>query len=441
MSRRSQNRNQYETTTVGELAAGAFSVTVDSAAGLITDQDMYLVIEPDVPGQREWILIESITGNQFNIANPNGRNLTGSDGDLTHPAGSKIRSVPSQQIFEDIFQDTEDDELAFSNHEDDAGNPHAPALYLKVADTDALYVKLVGDTMTGLLILSADPSAALGAATMQYTDAAQQAAEDFASGLDHDHATPIAVHAALADVHHVAFVEADADLLYLPLGGGALTGELDMSGNAIFGLPTPNNDGDAASKGYVDGEIFSGNHDNLAGVSTSDHHVRYSDANARSAVDNGTYLKLAGGTMSGDLNMGDSTIRNSQPFGCDVYNTAAQNLNNGSWTVMAINTERYDDHQDFNTGNSRYTAPEAGLYAFGCSTRIDSIPSDYRVGVFHITGATYEQWGVDIVGGVLTVFGMRQMTGGQWLQPAVYVNIGSTFTLANFSRFWVAKVA
>lgn len=31
-----------------------------------------------------------------------------------------------------------------------------------------------------------------------------------------------------------------------------MTGEIDMGLNAIFGLPTPNNDGDAASKGYVD---------------------------------------------------------------------------------------------------------------------------------------------------------------------------------------------
>ena len=36
---------------------------------------------------------------------------------------------------------------------------------------DARYVKKAGDTMTGLLVLSADPAAALGAATKQYVDA------------------------------------------------------------------------------------------------------------------------------------------------------------------------------------------------------------------------------------------------------------------------------
>ena len=44
-------------------------------------------------------------------------------------------------------------------------------------------VAKAGDTMTGLLVLSADPSANLGAATKQYVDAAQSAAEDYADGL------------------------------------------------------------------------------------------------------------------------------------------------------------------------------------------------------------------------------------------------------------------
>lgn len=45
------------------------------------------------------------------------------------------------------------------------------AVTLDQTVTDALYVKKAGDTMTGLLVLSADPTAALGAATKQYVDA------------------------------------------------------------------------------------------------------------------------------------------------------------------------------------------------------------------------------------------------------------------------------
>ena len=45
------------------------------------------------------------------------------------------------------------------------------AVTLDEAVTDARYVLKAGDTMTGLLVLSADPTAALGAATKQYVDA------------------------------------------------------------------------------------------------------------------------------------------------------------------------------------------------------------------------------------------------------------------------------
>ncbi|MDV2502682.1 MAG: hypothetical protein RX318_01855 [bacterium] len=45
------------------------------------------------------------------------------------------------------------------------------AQYHNDARGDARYVELGGDTMTGLLVLSADPAAALGAATKQYVDA------------------------------------------------------------------------------------------------------------------------------------------------------------------------------------------------------------------------------------------------------------------------------
>lgn len=52
------------------------------------------------------------------------------------------------------------------------------AVTLDETVTDARYVKKAGDTMTGLLVLSADPTAALGAATKQYVDAVSQKLTD-----------------------------------------------------------------------------------------------------------------------------------------------------------------------------------------------------------------------------------------------------------------------
>lgn len=66
-------------------------------------------------------------------------------------------------------------------------------------------VSKAGDTMTGLLVLSADPSANLGAATKQYVDAAQSAAENYADGLatNYEVSGAVSTHAGLTSTHGV----------------------------------------------------------------------------------------------------------------------------------------------------------------------------------------------------------------------------------------------
>ena len=82
----------------------------------------------------------------------------------------------------------------------------------------------------------------------------------------------ISIHAGLPDVHHVAFVQGDADLLYevinavathvalpdahiqyiLVAGTRAFTGEQSMGSNKLTNLSTPTAGADAATKDYVD---------------------------------------------------------------------------------------------------------------------------------------------------------------------------------------------
>lgn len=64
----------------------------------------------------------------------------------------------------------------------------------------------------------------------RYTDAEADAR---AALQDHDHATPIAAHAALSSAHHARYTDAEAIAAvvpsdYLPLAGGTMLGDLDM---------------------------------------------------------------------------------------------------------------------------------------------------------------------------------------------------------------------
>lgn len=275
MSRRSQVRNQFETQLSGTLAVGSFVMAVDSTAGFEIDEPIYLAIDPDVPGTREWVRVISITGNTFNIDpspndhGANGRNLDGSDGDLEHLSGAKVRSVSTEQIYLDIFQDQEDGELDLTQHQTDGGDPHAQAGYLTQDETDLLYVQLAGSTLDALAFIKTPETSGFSNEDLVpkiYVDAADVVvlsdANAYSDSLDHDHATPIAAHAAIADAHqptqtflhedltdvspdqhHVAFVEADADLLYLPLTGGAMSGPI-LQGNGTAAAPSYSFGGD-----------------------------------------------------------------------------------------------------------------------------------------------------------------------------------------------------
>ncbi len=205
MTRRTNNYNAFEAGTTGPLAIGATSVAVDSAAGLVAP--LYLVIDPDDPSKREWVRVNTINVNNLeNLV----RNLPGSVGDVLHDAGAKVRSVPTKQIFDDVFQDMEDNLLTHNLHVSSSGDPHAAAGYLTVPVGDARYLQLDGGTMSGFLTLFADPTSPLHSASKQYADALETAANAYSDSLDHDHTTPIAAHAGSADAHHFKYTDTEA---------------------------------------------------------------------------------------------------------------------------------------------------------------------------------------------------------------------------------------
>ncbi len=146
----------------------------DLAAAVVTKGTLtsssILTIEPDDDAQREIIRFNGVFGGStFVTQNVSFRYLPGSaaPSGLTHPSGSIVRSTPTAQHLEDINDRVD----ALDHGADLAGlgdDDHTQ--YHNDARGDARYVELAGDTMTGLIVLSADPSVALNAATKQYVD-------------------------------------------------------------------------------------------------------------------------------------------------------------------------------------------------------------------------------------------------------------------------------
>ena len=110
-----------------------------------------------------------------------------------------------------------------------------------VDQQDALRVAKSGDTMTGALILNANPSAALGAATKQYVDTGVSAAQTTANTAN---ATANAANAT-------ANAAAAAANSKVSKSGDTMTGTLMLNGNPTAAMQ-------AATKQYVDSVVGSG---------------------------------------------------------------------------------------------------------------------------------------------------------------------------------------
>jgi hypothetical protein len=110
----------------------------------------------------------------------------------------------------------------------------------------ALKVAKAGDTMTGPLILAADPTAALGASTKQYSDQKVPLAGGTMTGLLVLSADPSANLGAATKQYVDAAKGSAGQGVFLPLAGGTMTGSLLLNANPAVALG-------ATPKQYVDG--------------------------------------------------------------------------------------------------------------------------------------------------------------------------------------------
>lgn len=123
-------------------------------------------------------------------------------------------------------------------------------LYLDTSVTDARYVQLAGSTMTGLLVLSADPTAPLGAVTKQYVDNAVNTAGSYVQKSGSTMTGPLILNEDPTEPLQAATKEyvdnaVNTAASYVEISGSTMTGPLILSEDPTEPLQ-------AATKEYVD---------------------------------------------------------------------------------------------------------------------------------------------------------------------------------------------
>lgn len=99
----------------------------------------------------------------------------------------------------------------------------------------------------------------------------------------------------------------------------------------------------------------------------------------------GDYVDLSGhvATEPFDAHLGNSA--------CRVYNNADQVIGTGAWTVLTLNSERYDTDgiHDTVTNNSRLTCKTVGIYAICANGVFAANATGSRYVGIRLNGATY----------------------------------------------------
>lgn len=181
-------------------------------------------------------------------------------GQINVQAGAKITAADAPAAAQDLtnkaYVDGKDAALqtTLDNHQTRLQTLETdPVTKTYVNQQDELKVSKAGDTMTGPLVLSGNPTTAMQSATKQYVDDSVKAhADDDARHLTADqNAFLDAVTVSAVEVNRLSGVKSNVQAQLddrVPLAGGTMTGPLVLSG-------APAAAAEAANKGYVDAEV------------------------------------------------------------------------------------------------------------------------------------------------------------------------------------------
>lgn len=173
------------------------------------------------------------------------------------------------------------------------------------------YVKKAGDTMTGALNLPA-PTENANAANKKYVDDADAVLNAAIQAETKNRET--AINGVLQQIGELE-TGIEGDLAgYLPLTGGTMSGAINMSGSSLIGIPLPKNNDWAANKKYVDEAVQNATDPELTGrvdaLETSQAQQDTEIANLKNGTTALPYVKKAGDSMTGVLNMSNNKVTN-----------------------------------------------------------------------------------------------------------------------------------
>ena len=118
--------NFFETTLNGIFASGATSATLTAAptsdGTSAIAAPYFLVLDPDSPSNREVILVTAASGTTLSTITRDveGRHTT----DPTHVDGTTVRMSVIKEMFEDVHDRVDADEVTNAAHRGSTSNPH-----------------------------------------------------------------------------------------------------------------------------------------------------------------------------------------------------------------------------------------------------------------------------------------------------------------------------